>query len=156
MKKQIFAFTTTMALASSVLAQVTVTAPWIRATVPQAKAAGAFMQLQSAQDARLLEVRSSVAGIAEVHQMEMVGQTMKMHAVPGVDLPAGKTLHLAPGGYHIMLMDLKRQLKEGQTVPLTLVVQAKGKKPQTIEVAVPVKALAYVAPASPVKPAMPH
>ncbi len=156
MKKQIFAFSTTMALASSVLAQVTVTAPWIRATVPQAKAAGAFMQLQSAQDARLLEVRSSVAGIAEVHQMEMVGQTMKMHAVAGVDLPAGKTLHLAPGGYHIMLMDLKRQLKEGQTVPLTLLVQAKGKKPQTIEVAVPVKALAYVAPASPAKPAMPH
>lgn len=156
MKKQIFAFLTTMALASSVLAQVTVTAPWVRATVPQAKAAGAFMQLQSAQDARLLEVRSSVAGIAELHQMEMVGQTMKMHAVQGVDLPAGKTLHLAPGGYHIMLMDLKRQLKEGQTVPLTLVVQAKGKKPQTIEVAVPVKALAYVAPASPAKPAMPH
>lgn len=149
MKKQLFAFLTTMTLASCALAQVSVTAPWIRATVPQGRASGAFMQLQSAQDARLLEVRSSVAGSVEIHQMEMLGQTMKMRAVDGVDLPAGKTLNLASGGYHIMLMDLKRQLKEGESVPLTLLVQVKGKKPQAIEVAVPVKALSYTNPASP-------
>ncbi|MDC8760129.1 copper chaperone PCu(A)C [Janthinobacterium fluminis] len=157
MKKQFFAFLTGMTLASCALAQVSVTAPWIRATVPQGKATGAFMQLQSTEDVRLVEVRSGVAGITEIHQMEMVGQTMKMHAVPGIDLAAGKPLHLAPGGFHIMLLELKRQLKEGETVPLTLVLQRKGKKQETLEVAVPVKALTYVNPApAHAAPAMAH
>jgi len=144
----------TMVLSTCALAQVTVTAPWIRATVPQAKATGAFMQLQSAQDVRLIEVRSSVAGIIEIHQMEMVGQMMKMHAVSGIDLAAGKPMNLASAGYHIMLMDLKRQLKEGETVPLTLVVRNKRKELETIELAVPVKALTYVSPQT--APAKPH
>ncbi|MEC5164226.1 periplasmic copper chaperone A [Janthinobacterium sp. CG_23.3] len=149
MNKQFIAFLTTMTLASCALAQVSVTAPWIRATVPQGKATGAFMQIKSDQDVRLVEVRTSVAGIAEIHQMEMLGQTMKMHAVDGLDLAAGKTLHLGPGGYHIMLMELKRQLKQGETVALTLVVQGKDKKRKNIELAVPVKALTYVDPAGP-------
>jgi copper(I)-binding protein len=137
-----------LAGAAQAQAQVTVTAPWIRATVPQAGAAGVFMQLQSAQDTRLIEVRSSVAGVAEIHQMAMTGQTMTMRAVDGVDLPAGKPVDLASGGLHIMLMDLKRQMKAGDVVPVTLVVQAKGKKPQTISLNVPVKPLTYVAPAA--------
>ena len=149
MKKQFFALLTMMALASCALAQVTVTAPWIRATVAQGKATGAFMQVQSARDVRLVEVRSAVAGVAEIHQMEMQGQVMKMHQVDGVDLAAGKALNLAPGGYHIMLMDLKRQLKEGDTVPVTLVLRDKNKKLDTIELAVPVKALSYSGAAQP-------
>jgi copper(I)-binding protein len=124
-------------------AQVTVKDPWIRATVPAAKATGAFMQLQSAQDARLIEVRSSVAGIAEIHQMAMENNVMKMQAVTGVDLPAGKPVAFASGGYHIMLMQLKRQLKEGETVPLTLVVQKKDKQLETVEVNVAVRSLTY-------------
>jgi copper(I)-binding protein len=128
-------------------AQVTVKDPWIRATVPAAKSTGAFMQLQSVQDARLVEVRSSVAGIVEIHQMQMDGQMMKMHAVDGVDLPAGKPVELASGGYHVMLMDLKRQLKDGEKVPVTLVIQRKGKKAETLDVQVPVKPLTYSAPA---------
>jgi copper(I)-binding protein len=135
-------------MAASALAQVTVKDPWIRATVPAAKSTGAFMQLQSAQDARLVEVRSSVAGIVEIHEMKMDGQMMKMHAVDGVDLPAGKPVALASGGYHVMLMDLKRQLKDGEQVPVTLVIQRKGKKPETVEVQVPVKPLNYSAPAA--------
>ncbi|MET3131509.1 copper(I)-binding protein [Oxalobacteraceae bacterium GrIS 1.11] len=146
--KQLFTFVATMALASCALAQVTVTAPWIRATVPQAKSGGAFMQLQSSDDARLLEVRAGVAGMVEIHQMEMAGQTMRMHAVDGVDLPAGKTVNLASGGYHIMLMDLKRQLKEGESVALTLRIQHKNKKLETLELNVPVKPLTYLAPAA--------
>jgi periplasmic copper chaperone A len=127
------------------LAQVTVSAPWVRATVPTGKVTGAFMQLRSAGDARLVEARSSVAGMVEIHRMEMDGQTMRMHAVDGVDLAAGQTVNLASGGYHIMLMDLKRQLKEGEMVPLTLVVEHKNKKRETIELNVPVKPLTYVA-----------
>lgn len=127
-------------------AQVAVKDAWVRATVPAAKSGGAFLQLQSAQDARLVGVRSSVAGVAEIHEMAMDGQTMKMRAVTGgIELPAGKAVDLS-GGYHIMLMDLKRQLKEGETVPLTLLIEGKDKKQQAVEVQVPVKPLSYSAP----------
>lgn len=129
--------------ATCAVAQVTVKDPWVRATVPAAKASGAFMQLQSAQDARLVEVRSSVAGMVEIHQMAMENNMMKMQQVDGVDLPAGKPVALASGGYHIMLMMLKRQLKEGETVPLTLVVRNKDKKLETIELNVAVRPLTY-------------
>lgn len=135
--------------ASIAQAQVTVSAPWVRATVPAAKVTGAFMQLRSADDARLVEARSSVAGMVEMHRMVMDGQTMRMHAVDGIDLAAGKTVNLASGGYHIMLMDLKRQLKEGETVPLTLIVERKNKQRETLELSVPVKPLTYVAQAAP-------
>jgi copper(I)-binding protein len=134
-----------MSFAAAVQAQVTVNDPWVRATVPAAKASGAFMQIQSAQDARLVEVRSTVAGMAEIHQMGMENNVMKMQQVNGIDLPAGKTVELASGGYHIMLMQLKRQLKAGETVPLTLVVQKKDKKLETIELNVAVRPLTYSA-----------
>ncbi|MCS0590023.1 copper chaperone PCu(A)C [Massilia norwichensis] len=127
---------------------VTVSAPWIRATVPQAKVAGAFMQLKSARPARLVEVKSPVAGRVELHQMAMEGQTMRMRAVEAIDLPAGQTVNLASGGYHVMLFDLKQQLKEGEQVPLTLVVQDAAGKRENIALSVPVKALTYTAPAA--------
>ncbi|KQZ30328.1 copper chaperone PCu(A)C [Duganella sp. Root1480D1] len=146
MKKQFFAFAMSIALAASAAAQVSVREPWIRATVPAAQATGAFMELVSKQDARLVEVRSPAAGIIEIHQMAMQGDRMMMSAVDGIDLPAGKTVALASGGYHIMMMDLKRQMKAGETVPMTLVIQGKGKKQETVEVQVPVKPLSYTAP----------
>lgn len=71
---------------------------------------------------------------------------MMMSAVEGIDLPAGKSVALASGGYHIMMMDLKRQMKAGESVPMTLVFQGKGKKQETVEVQVPVKPLSYTAP----------
>jgi copper(I)-binding protein len=124
-------------------AQVTVKDPWVRATVSQQMATGAFMQITSAQDARLVEVKSPVAGIIEIHEMAMDKDVMKMRALPnGLDLPAGKTVELKSGGYHVMLMDLKRQMKEGESVPMTLVVEGKDKKRTTIEVKAPVKPLA--------------
>ena len=124
-----------------VMAQVTVKDPWVRATVSAQKATGAFMQITSAQDARLVEAKSPVAGVVEVHEMVMEKDVMKMRAVKGLDLPAGKTVELKPGGYHVMLMDLKQQMKEGDTVPVTLVVEGKDKKRSTIEVKAPVKPL---------------
>jgi len=127
---------------------VSVSAPWIRATVPQAKVAGAFMQLKSARPAKLVEVKSPVAGRVELHQMAMEGQTMRMRAVEAIDLPAGQTVNLASGGYHVMLFDLKQQLKEGEQVPLTLVVQDAAGKRENIALSVPVKALTYTAPAA--------
>ncbi|MBK7014710.1 MAG: copper chaperone PCu(A)C [Sulfuritalea sp.] len=128
-------------------AQVTVKDPWVRATVSQQKATGAFMQITSAQDARLVEAKSPVAGVVEVHEMSMEKDVMKMRAIPELALPAGKAVELKPGGYHVMLMDLKQQMKEGGTVPLTLVIEGKDKKRSTVEVKASIKPLTTAAPA---------
>ncbi len=136
-----------LVLALAAQAQVSVKEPWVRATVPQQKATGAFMQILAAQDARLVEARSPVAGIVEIHEMAMVNDVMKMRAIPELALPAGKAVELKPGGYHVMLMELKGQVKDGDTVPLTLVVEGKDGKRQTLELKVPARPLAGGAPA---------
>ena len=122
-------------------AQVTVTEPWVRATVPQQKATGFFVQLQSATDSKLVAVSSPLTPIVEIHEMAVQDNVMKMREVPGLDLPAGKAVELKPGGYHVMLMDLKAQVKAGDTVPLSLVFEGKDGKRQTMEVKAPVRAL---------------
>jgi copper(I)-binding protein len=145
--RKILALAAAGLFATAALAQVTVTEPWVRATVPAQKSSGAFMQLRSAKDARLVGVRTPVAGNAELHQMEMQGQSMKMRPVDGIALPAGQVVNLASGGYHVMLFDLKRQLKEGETVPLTLVVEDAQHKRSDVNVTMQVKPLGY-SPAS--------
>lgn len=142
-------FTLTLAalvMAAAAQAQVSVKDAWVRATVPQQKATGAFMQLTAASDAKLVEVRSPVAGIVEIHEMAMVGDVMKMRAVDLLALPAGKTVELKPGGYHVMLMDLKGQVKDGDMVPLTLVVEGRDGKRQNLEVQAPARPLNTAAP----------
>lgn len=149
MKRVVVPFAVLMsALISQAQAQVTVKDAWVRATVAQQKATGAFMQLQSAQDAKLISAQSPVAGVVEVHEMRMDGGVMKMRAVPSLALPAGQAVDLKPGGYHVMLMDLKAQVKDGDTVPVTLVVEGQDGKRQNIEI----KASARMAAA----PAMKH
>lgn len=133
-------------------AQVTVKDPWVSATVPQMKATGAFMQITSMQDARLVEAKSPVAGVVEIHEMKMEKDVMKMRALPeGLALPAGKNVELKRGGYHVMLMDLKQQVKEGDVVPLILVVEGKDKKRSTIEVKAPARPLTATATKAPEK-----
>ncbi len=145
MKRLAIAAALAAALSTSAFAQVTVKDPWVRATVPQQKATGAFMQLSAPAESRLVEARSSVAGVVELHEMVMEGDVMKMRAVSGIDLPAGKAVDLKPGGYHVMLMDLKHQIKDGETVPITLIVEGKDKKRQTVEVKAPVRQLSAAA-----------
>lgn len=128
---------------SAVLAQTAVKDPWVRGTVAQQKATGMFAQITSTAGGKLVSASSPVAGVVEIHEMAMEGNVMKMRAVPGLDLPAGKAVDLKPGGYHVMLMDLKRQLKEGETVPVTLTVEGKDGKKETIEVKAPVKPLVH-------------
>jgi len=130
-----------LALAASAQAQTTIKDAWVRGTVAQQKASGAFMHITSAQGGKLLSVSSPVAGVAEIHEMAMQGDTMRMRAVPALELPAGKAVELKPGGYHLMLMDLKQQLKAGDSVPLTLVVEGKDGKRETVAVQATVKAL---------------
>jgi copper(I)-binding protein len=146
----ITAFATLSCLNMAALAQVTVADPWVRATVPAQKATGAFMQLTAKQDSRLIAVKSPVAGMVEVHEMAMDKDVMTMRAVTGgLPLPAGKTVELKPGGYHVMLMDLKQPVKEGETVALKLTVEDKTGKRSELDVAAVARPLgASAAPAA--------
>lgn len=127
-------------VAGAVQAQtVEVKDAWVRTSVQGQKATGAFMKLTARDGARLVGASSPVAGISEVHEMKMEGDVMKMKAVAGgLELPAGKTVELKPGGYHVMLMDLKAALPKDSTVPLTLMFKdAKGAETK-LELKVPV------------------
>ncbi len=146
--------TALIALSASAWAQssVEVKEPWVRATVAQQKATGAFMQLTAKADSKLVEAKSPVAGVVEIHEMAMDNNVMKMRQIPGLALPAGKAVELKPGGYHVMLLDLKGQVKEGDVVPVTLVFEGKDGKRESVEVKAPVKPLANM-PAMSNKPA---
>ena len=115
--------------ASAAFGQTTVANAWVRGTVDQQKATGLFAQITSAGGGRLVSVSSPVAGIAEIHEMAMDGEMMRMRAVTALDLPAGRTV------------ELKRTLKAGDVVPLTLVIEGADKKRETVEVRAPVRAL---------------
>ena len=121
------------------LAQTTVKDAWVRSTVAQQMATGAFFSITSAGGGKLLSVSSPAAGVVEIHEMKMDGSTMKMRAVPTLDLPAGKAVELKPGGFHVMMMDLKLPLAAGQSVDLTLVVEGRDGRKETIAVKAPVK-----------------
>ena len=127
------AFITTCAV-SAFAQNVTVTDAWARATVQGQKATGAFMKITVKDNAKLVGVSSPAAGVAEIHEMKMDKDVMKMAALPnGLDLPAGQAVELKPGGYHVMLMDLKAPLAKDTTVPVTLTFQdAKGVKSNVV------------------------
>ena len=136
-----------LGFASPAIAQVAVTDAWVRGTVTGQMATGAFMQLRSPADSSLVAVSSPVAKIVEVHQMKMEGGMMKMNAVDKLALPAGKVVELKPGGYHVMLMDLVKPLKEGDTVPLQLTFEDRAGRKSMVEVKAAVKSLTGGAPA---------
>jgi len=122
-------------------AEVVIKDAWARATVPQQRATGVFMQLQSDKEVRLMDVQSTAAGMAGVHEMQMENNVMKMREVLQLTIPAGKNIEFKPGGLHVMLMDLKSQAKEGDIIPLKFIFEAKDKKQQTVEIKVKVKGI---------------
>ncbi len=130
-------------------AQVQVKDAWARPALQGQMATGAFMSLMSSDGARLVGVSSPVAGVVEIHEMVMEGSVMKMRAIPGLDLPPGRSVELKPGGYHVMLMDLKRPLKAGDRVPVELRLETRDKRlvTQPIEVVVATRAPATAADA---------
>jgi len=117
---------------------VQVQGAWVRATVAGQKSAGAFMRITARSATRLVGVSSPVAGVVEVHEMKMNGDIMTMRVAPSIELPAGKALDLKPGGYHVMLMDLKQPLLAGSTVPLTLKFRNTAGAESRMELTVPV------------------
>ena len=134
---------------------VQVKGAWVRATVAGQQGTGAFMTVTAKAAMRLVAVTSPVAGVAEVHEMKMQGDVMKMRAVPVLDLPAGKTVQLKPGGYHVMLMDLKQPLAQGSTVPLTLVFKDEKGAESRMDLKLPVAITAPGAAAGAGKAAKP-
>ena len=133
-----------MALACSALHAQTVEVKdaWVRATVPGQMGTGAFMKITAREGTRLVGVSSPAAGVAELHEMKMEGDIMKMRALPVLDLPAGKTVELKAGGNHVMMMDLKQPLPKGSSVPLTLRFKDARGTESKIELVVPVNAAA--------------
>ena len=146
----------TAATAWAQTATVKVEDAWVRGTVATQKATGAFMRLTPSANARLVSVQSPVAGVVEIHEMAMDQDVMKMRQIAGLELSAGKTTELKPGGYHVMLMDLKQPLKAGDSVPLTLVFEDAAKKPFTQDIKAPVTALGGGNAPRPMQPGMEH
>lgn len=116
---------------------VTVSKAWVRPTVPGQSVAGAYLDITAKQPARLVAARSPISPDVQIHWMQMDGEVMRMREVSAIGLPKNTTVSLKPGGYHLMLMQLKKPILAGETIPLTLVIETQGKRQ-----AVKVKALA--------------
>ena len=115
---------------------------WVRSSVPGQQGTGAFMKLTSRQPMQLVGVSTPVAGTADLHEMKLEGDLMLMRAVSKLDLPAGRTVELKPGGYHLMLQDLKQPLLPGSSVPLTLLLRDAQGLRSKLELKLPVAARA--------------
>ncbi len=120
-----------IALSFAAMAQsngISIEKPWTRATVPGAAIGGGFATIRNnAKTAdRLIGATSPVSASVELHEMAMVKDVMKMREVKGMDVPAGGVLELKPGGYHMMLVNLKAPLKQGDKVPVTLRFEKAG------------------------------
>jgi periplasmic copper chaperone A len=134
-------------------AAVQVSDAWIRATVKGQSGTGGFMRLVSPDGCSLVGFAASVSRTAELHEMAMEGDTMRMRPIASLALPAGQGVELKPGGHHLMLMGLKKPLKAGDVVSVTLKFKTADGKSVKQVVKVPVKQAAT--DASP-QGSMPH
>jgi hypothetical protein len=119
------------------LGPINISAPFSRATLPNAPVGGGYLTIENTgtEDDRLVSATSSVAGETQIHEMAMEGDVMKMrHLHDGLPIPAGETVTLAPGGLHIMLMNLQQKLVEGESITITLTFEKAG----TVDVELPV------------------
>ena len=118
--------------ATATKTDVQITGAWARATVPGQMVSGAYMQLKSDTPLKLVKAESPVAAMVEIHNVSMKDGVMSMSAVDAIELPVGKKVELKPGGYHIMLMQLKGPIKEGDNVPLTLTFEDAKKQKRVV------------------------
>ncbi len=121
---------------------VEVTGAWARAMLSGQQASAAYMRLTAKTTTRLVDISSPLAGVAEVHDMKMEGDVMKMRLIENLELPAGKTVELKKGGTHLMLMDLKKPLAAGSHLPLTLHFKDAKGVASRMDITVPVRASA--------------
>ena len=134
-------------------ADISVQDPFARASAGMAQVGAAFMTLKntSAANDQLVAASSPVSATAELHNHIKDGDIIRMRQVPSIDVPAGGTVALQPGGLHVMLIGLKQPLREGETFPLTLTFAHAG----AVTVEVPVKSAGEMAP-MPGMPGMQH
>lgn len=119
---------------------VTISDAWVRAMAPGQKVGAAYLTLKSAAETTLVKAESPVAGSVEIHSMTMNDGVMKMRMLDALPLPAGKTVKLEPGGFHLMLFDLKQPLKAGEKVEFVLHFKDATGKTSTMKLTAPVKA----------------
>lgn len=134
-------FMTLLAASSLCHAEVTAKDAWVRGTVPAQTSTGAFVTLTSTVDAKVVGAASPAAKMVEIHESMVMGGVNHMHEVESVALPAGKAVHLKPGGHHVMLMGLAKPLEAGETVLLTFTIEEKGGKRTRLEVKAEVRPL---------------
>ncbi len=111
---------------------------WARASVPGQQATGAFMRIIAQEATQLVGVSSAAAAVVEVHEMKMEGDVMRMRPAGKLDLPAGQAVDLRPGGYHLMLQDLKQPLLAGTSIPVTLMLRNAAGAESRLELKLPV------------------
>jgi periplasmic copper chaperone A len=133
---------------ASALCDVKIENAWARASVPGQQATGVFMRITASEPTRLVGVATPAAGVAEVHEMKMEGDVMRMRRVAAVDLPVGRAFELKPGGHHLMLQDLRKPLAAGSQVPVTLVFRNARGVESRLALTVPVALSAPAAPAA--------
>lgn len=108
--------------------EIEVSGGYSRATLPNAPVGAGYFTIKNfgQTDEKLLSASSPVAGVTQIHTMRMEGDVMKMSELPDGVVITGGTVAFAPGGYHIMFMELKEPLVEGTSIPLTLNFQNAG------------------------------
>ena len=125
--------------ALNAVAEVTISEAWVRTTVPGQSVGAAYMTLKSPQDSALVYIASPATGKVEIHSMSMTNNVMKMRKLEELPLKAGKVEKLAPGGFHLMLFDLKKPLKAGDRADFTLCFKDKAGNIMHQVVTLPIK-----------------
>lgn len=113
---------------------------WVRASNDGQDVSAAYMTIVSNEDTSLITIDSDVADVIEIHSMSMENGVMKMRMLDTLDLVAGKPTELSPGGFHLMLFDLKKPLAAGKEAHFTLHFKNKAGQEKTISVTSPIKA----------------
>ncbi|MEP7156174.1 MAG: copper chaperone PCu(A)C [Betaproteobacteria bacterium] len=139
-------FAASASLHAQVAAPV-ITDAWVKPTVPGGSVSGGYMSIKSAKPLKLVKAESTAAGLVEIHSMSMKDNVMEMKAIDAIDIPAGKTVELKPGGLHVMLMKITRSINAGDSVPLVLTFEGADKKPLVVKVNATARDRAAPAPA---------
>lgn len=140
MFKRLFTLWFLMASSISCAADsVAISNAWARATAPGQNVGAVYLELKSTVDRTLIKAESPAAGSVEIHKMSMKDGIMEMRMLKSVELPAGEMVKLEPGGLHLMLFDLKKPLKAGENLQLTLHFKARSGNKSSIKINLPIK-----------------
>ena len=118
---------------------VAVSDAWARATVPGQPVGAAYLNLTSTRGATLTRIGSDAAGTVQMHAMSEDGGVMRMREVERLELPAGQTVRLAPAGTHLMLLQLKKPLRAGESIALEFTLVDKAGQSRVLRTVVPVR-----------------